>query len=318
VTRGGLVESRHEIAACAADAGGRIVLAYGDVERPVYVRSAAKPFIAAALVRTGTADRFGFGARELATIAASHNGEPAHVKVVEGILATIGLSAADLQCGAHAPAFEPAAQELAARGEPYTALHNNCSGKHAGILAMCVHLGLDHRGYLAAGHAVQQTILSFCARMVDEDVARLTLGIDGCGIPVFATPLYRAARAFARLATLEGLDEQDRVALVRVREAMTAEPSREPGGSTRRSCKRRRDASSARPAPKACTATRSWASVSASRSKFSTALAGRPRPPSSPCSRRSVLSAPRSALLSRGLPPPMFETWRAGWSAASR
>jgi L-asparaginase II len=224
VTRGGLVESRHEIAACAADAGGRIVLAYGDVERPVYVRSAAKPFIAAALVRTGTADRFGFGARELATIAASHNGEPAHVKVVEGILATIGLSAADLQCGAHAPAFEPAAQELAARGEPYTALHNNCSGKHAGILAMCVHLGLDHRGYLAAGHAVQQTILSFCARMVDEDVARLTLGIDGCGIPVFATPLYRAARAFARLATLEGLDEQDRVALVRVREAMTAEP----------------------------------------------------------------------------------------------
>jgi L-asparaginase II len=214
----------HEVAACAVDASGRVVVAHGDVERPVYVRSAAKPFIGAALVRSGTAGRFGFGDRELATIAASHNGEPGHVQVVLEILAAIGLSVADLQCGAHPPAFEPAAEALAARGEPFTALHNNCSGKHAGILAMCVHLGFDHRGYLDAAHPVQQEILSFCARMVDEDPARLTLGVDGCGIPVFATALHRAARAFARFATLEGLEEGDAAALARVRAAMAAEP----------------------------------------------------------------------------------------------
>jgi len=100
VTRGDLVESIHEVAACAVDATGGIVRSHGDVERPVFVRSAAKPFIAATIVLSGAAERFGFDDRELATISASHNGEPFHVAVVEGILAKIGLTVADLQCGA--------------------------------------------------------------------------------------------------------------------------------------------------------------------------------------------------------------------------
>ena len=157
-------------------------------------------------------------------IAASHNGEPVHVETVEGILRKIGLSIGDLQCGAHPPAYDPAARALAASGRPALAIHNNCSGKHAGILAMCVHLGFEHGGYLAPEHPVQELILAFCARMVDEERAALAIGVDGCGIPVFATPLRNAARAFARLATLEGLDSGDARALERVRSAMAAQP----------------------------------------------------------------------------------------------
>jgi len=225
VTRGAVVESVHAVAACAADTQGNVVLAYGDVEAPVYLRSAAKPFIAAAIVECGAAARFGFDSREIAVIAASHNGEPFHADAVRGILAKIGLGPADLLCGTHPPSYEPAAAALAAAGEAPSALHNNCSGKHAGILAMCVHLGLDTATYLEPAHPAQRRILALCARLVDEPLAELPLGIDGCGIPVFATSLRSAALGFARVATLAGLSDADAQALQTVREAMTAEPA---------------------------------------------------------------------------------------------
>jgi L-asparaginase II len=224
VTRGPLVESVHRVAACAVDASGRVALATGDVDVPVFIRSAAKPFIAAEVVASGAADRFGFGDEDLAVMAASHNGEPAHVARVRDILQRIGLPESALLCGAHAPAYDPAAAALAAAGEAPSAIHNNCSGKHAGILALCVALGFDPAGYLAPEHPAQRRILAFCARMIDEDPARLKIGVDGCGIPIFATPLRNAARAFARLATLEALDGADARNLGRVRAAMAAHP----------------------------------------------------------------------------------------------
>jgi L-asparaginase II len=224
VTRGPLVESVHAIAACAVDDRGRTLLAHGDIDAPVFVRSAAKPFIAAAIVLSGAADRFGFDDRELAVIAASHNGEPFHVAAVEGILAKTGLTIADLQCGAHPPAYDPAARALQDAHVPYSAVHNNCSGKHAGILAMCVHLGFERDGYLAPEHPAQEIVLGLCARMVGEERSAMPIGVDGCGIPVFATPLRRAALAFARLATLDGFADADARALERVRSAMAAQP----------------------------------------------------------------------------------------------
>jgi L-asparaginase II len=224
VTRGELVESEHDVAACVADARGEVVFASGDIERPVYLRSAAKPFIAAAIVASGAADRFALTDRELAVIAASHNGEPAHVEAVCGILAKIGAAASDLRCGAHAPAYEPAAAALAARGEAPSALHNNCSGKHAGILALCTHLGFDRTTYPAATHPAQRAILALCARLAGVPVESLALGVDGCGIPVYATSLRRAAQSFARFATLEEVDGADAPALARVRVAMAAQP----------------------------------------------------------------------------------------------
>ncbi len=224
VTRGPLVESVHAVAACAVDERGATVLALGNVDAPVYLRSTAKPFIAAAVVASGAAARFDFSPRELAVISASHGGEPAHVEAVRALLARIGLDETALQCGAHAPSYEPAAAALVAAGVTPSALHNNCSGKHTGILAMCVHLGFDTATYLRPEHPAQQRILALCARLADDDVKKFPLGIDGCGIPVFATSLRQAALAFARFATLEGLAAEDAEALNAVREAMASEP----------------------------------------------------------------------------------------------
>ncbi|HMD02022.1 MAG TPA: asparaginase [Candidatus Baltobacteraceae bacterium] len=232
VTRGPLVESIHSVAACAVDAHGTVVLALGDIDVPVFLRSTAKPFIAAAIVAAGTAERFALTAQELAVIAASHDGEPIHVAAVRRILAKIELPETALQCGAHAPASEAAAAALARAGEAPSALYNNCSGKHAGILAMCVHLGLGTERYLEPGHPAERRILEFCARMTGDDAEEFLLGVDGCGIPVFATSLRKAARAFARLATLREIDKTDARALQMVRAAMIAEPLYV-GGTTR-------------------------------------------------------------------------------------
>ena len=224
VTRGGFVESVHDVAACAADADGDARLVMGDVDVPVFLRSAAKPFIAAAIVEAGVADRFALGDREIAVIAASHNGEPFHVAAVRTILEKIGLPESALQCGVHPP-YGAAARVLSEQGESPSAVHNNCSGKHAGILALCVVLGADPATYLEATNPAQRLILEFCARMTGDDPAAWPVAVDGCGIPVFATPLRRAARAFARLASLEGVEDDDARALERVRRAVIAEPA---------------------------------------------------------------------------------------------
>jgi L-asparaginase II len=224
VRRGPRLESIHAVAACACDVAGNVLLALGSIDEPVFLRSAAKPFITAAAVRAGIVERFGFDDRELAVMSASHNGEAFHVDAVNRILGKIGAVAGDLRCGSHTPAYGPAAAALAAGGEAATALHNNCSGKHAGILALARVLGAPLDGYLDPAHPAQREILALCERVSDDRFAPDRLGIDGCGIPVFATSLRNAARAFARLATLDELDPLDAAALARVRAAIVAEP----------------------------------------------------------------------------------------------
>ena len=224
VRRRGRVESVHQVAACAADVDGTIVLKVGTVQTPVFLRSSAKPFIAAASVRAGVLERFGFGERELAVMCASHNGEPAHVELVVSMLERIGATVDDLGCGVHPPSYEPAAAALAARGERPTQLHNNCSGKHAGILGLAKVLGAPFAGYLEAGHPAQRAIIALCERVSDDVFEGDKLAVDGCGIPVYATPLHKAAVSFARFATLRGLEDADAAALARVGAAMAAEP----------------------------------------------------------------------------------------------
>ncbi len=224
VTRGALVESVHEVIACAVDARGKTLFSLGDVEAPIYLRSSAKPFIAAAVVRAGVVERFGLDSREIAVMAASHSGEPFHVDAVGSILRKLGMSESALQCGAQEPYNLQAAAELRRDGLPFTAVHNNCSGKHAGILALCNVLGADPSSYLRVDNPAEQYILEFCARMTGQNAADFPLGVDGCGIPVFATSSYKAALAFMRFATLEGIDAEDARALKIVRDAMIAHP----------------------------------------------------------------------------------------------
>jgi L-asparaginase II len=225
VTRGELVESAHRVAACAVDARGRVLSAAGDVDVPVYLRSAAKPFIAAAAIEAGADTAFGLDDREVAVMTASHSAEPMHVEAVRSILDKIGMSVADLQCGVHWPYDERAADALRRAGAQPTALHNNCSGKHAGILALCKIIGADTASYLKLTNPAQQRILDFCARVSNDDASAWPLGVDGCGIPVYATSLRNAARSFARLATLDDLSDADARALAVVRDAMVSHPS---------------------------------------------------------------------------------------------
>jgi hypothetical protein len=200
VLRGTMVESRHCGAAAIVDAEGRVVAAWGDIERPVYARSAIKPLQALPLIETGAADRFELGDEEIALACASHSGEPEHVQHVERWLARIGLTPDDLECGAHAPFNEEASVTLLRGGTAASALHNNCSGKHTGFLTTAVHLGVGTRGYIQPDHPVQRYWQEVLAQMSGVDLAPAPAGIDGCGIPVRGLSLRATAAAMAQLA----------------------------------------------------------------------------------------------------------------------
>lgn len=224
VTRGGLVESFHHVAACAIDGRRNVIFAAGDIESPVFLRSSAKPFIAAAAIAAGARERFGLEPREIAVMAASHTGQAFHVDAVRSILRKIGMSESALQCGVHEPYNAEAAKQLREAGIAPSPVHNNCSGKHAGILALCELVGADPATYLEVSNPAQQRILEVCARASDQRVEDFVLGVDGCGIPVYATPLRNAAISFMRLATLSDLPDEDAAALRIVRDAMIAHP----------------------------------------------------------------------------------------------
>lgn len=205
VTRGFTVESRHLGSVAVADASGRLVLSLGDVDRPIFPRSAVKAIQALPLVESGAADRFGFADRELALACASHGGEPEHVETAAGALARIGLDAGALECGAHWPLNEAAARALAASGAGPSQLHNNCSGKHAGFLCLACAMEVPTAGYVEAAHPVQREVTAALEGVMGLDLSSAPAGRDGCGIPTYAAPLSAIARGFARLGSGEGL-----------------------------------------------------------------------------------------------------------------
>ncbi len=225
VTRGGAVESLHRAACAVADAQARVVYAWGDVARPVYPRSAIKQIQALPLVETGAAERFGVDDAELALACASHGGEPDHIAVVEAWLARLGLSEGDLECGAHAPMHPPTAEALLGNAAKPSQLHNNCSGKHAGLLTTALHLGEPTRGYIREDHPVQQRIARVIGAMSGLDVSRAPVAIDGCSIPTIGMPLTGLATAMARFADPSALDAQRAAAVRRVQAAMAARPA---------------------------------------------------------------------------------------------
>jgi L-asparaginase II len=223
IERGRMVESRHRGAVAVAAADGTPVLAIGDGAAPVFPRSAVKALQALPLVESGAADRFGLGGEELALACASHGGEPGHVEAVTRMLAKAGLDASALACGAHWPSYQPAAQALAKVGAP-SALHNNCSGKHAGFLCVARAIGADDAGYWRPEHPVQQKV-----RGVLEDMTGTLLGpdrcaIDGCSVPTWAIPLKNLAQAFAKFATGRGVSPERAAAAARLRAACAQHP----------------------------------------------------------------------------------------------
>jgi L-asparaginase II len=224
VLRGALVESRHHGAVVVVDADGATVLALGDASQAVYPRSAVKPIQALPLVESGAADRYGFGARELALACASHGGEVAHVETASRMLARAGLDGSALECGVQWPSHTESSRALARSGATATALHNNCSGKHAGFICFACAAGLDHHGYVAARHPVQREVRGALEGLTGVTLSEDQCGIDGCSIPTFAIPLAALAHAFARYGTGRALAPERAKAAARLRAACAAEP----------------------------------------------------------------------------------------------
>lgn len=225
VTRGPIVESRHRACYAVVDAHGGVVHHQGDLEHPVYPRSAIKPLQALPLIESGAAEAFGLSDAEIALACASHDGEPLHVGAVEAWLARIGLSVADLECGVHLPYHVPSMKALLRAGQEPTAAHNNCSGKHSGFLTLAKQLEAPTRGYIKLEHAVQQRVLGALEAMTGLELGRAPIGIDGCGIPTVAIPLGNLALAMARFADPHHEPEERQRACRRILQAVAREPA---------------------------------------------------------------------------------------------
>jgi len=234
VWRGNAVESEHAGSLAVLDADGSVLVSLGDIDRPVFPRSAVKALQALPLVESDAADRLQLSDDELALACASHNGEPAHVRTAAGMLAKAGVDAGVLECGAHWPYHDATARAIAARGETPTALNNNCSGKHAGFVCLACALmgwndaGLNLRryvkGYVKPEHPVMQEVADALQSSTGVDLRHAPHGTDGCSIPTYGIPLRRLAWAFARFGAGVGLRAGQVRAARRLREAVARSP----------------------------------------------------------------------------------------------
>jgi L-asparaginase II len=234
VKRGSITESRHRGHIVAVEPDGNIVASLGAPHNVTFLRSSAKPFQALPLLLTGAADHFGFTDREVALACASHNGEPIHTEVVASMLKKIGLGPEALKCGVHEPYSAEAAADLRARGEEPNVLHNNCSGKHAGMLAVALHLGAPIESYDSPASPVQKAIADVLAKFTEIAVTDMAVGVDGCGAPIFGITMKAMALAYAKLvAPPASFDQKTRDACERVVHVMTTYPELIGGTSDR-------------------------------------------------------------------------------------
>jgi L-asparaginase II len=225
VKRGSITESRHRGHIVAVDGDGQIVAHLGSPHNVTYLRSSSKPHQALPLVASGAADHFGFTEKEVAIACASHNGETIHTETVARMLKKIGMDASALKCGVHEPYSAEAARELRERGTEPTVLHNNCSGKHTGMLALALHLNAPTETYDQPSNPVQLNIVSRIAQFSGVPVEDIAVGIDGCGVPTFGVTVRAMALMYARLVTVpEDFDVETWRACQRIVSAMTAYP----------------------------------------------------------------------------------------------
>ncbi len=176
VIRGETIESIHRGHIVVVDGKGNTVASLGEPSTVTYFRSACKAFQAMPLIASGAADRFGFTEDEIALAVASHSGEPIHVQTTARMLKKIGLTEADLRCGTHLPFNEAESHRMIAAGEKPTQLHNNCSGKHAAMLGLAVHIGADIASYEAPANPVQQAILKCISEFTEVPADQIAIG----------------------------------------------------------------------------------------------------------------------------------------------
>ncbi|HUR99273.1 MAG TPA: asparaginase [Pyrinomonadaceae bacterium] len=201
VIRGETVESIHRGHVIAVDGNGERILSLGDPEMVTFFRSACKPFQAMPFITSGVCDAHGYSDEEIALACASHSGEQRHVRVAQLMLERVGLNEAHLRCGTHLPFNEKESERMLRAGEHPNQLHNNCSGKHAAMLAVAKHIDADLATYNELGNPVQQGVLELIARFCEVQAADIKIGIDGCAVPNFAVSLSAMAKSFLNLVT---------------------------------------------------------------------------------------------------------------------
>jgi L-asparaginase II len=224
VWRGEHVESQHRGVWALVDTAGTVLEAAGGVEHPVFARSSVKSLQALPLIESGAAERFGFGDDELALALASHNAESCHTDRVAALLERLGLGPEALQCGPQPPGDKATRLALARSGGRPSPIHNNCSGKHAGFLALALHLGVDPADYLDPESASQVQVRRAVTEVTDARDGELTAAVDGCSAPTFRLPLTRLATGIARVANPDGLAAERRAACRRMADAVAAWP----------------------------------------------------------------------------------------------
>lgn len=202
-SRGGYAESCHRVHAVAVEKTGNVFFQAGDADYRTFWRSGAKPFQVLPFLAAGGRERFGLTGAELALMCASHSGEIFHTEGVKGILSKMGLSCDALECGTAEPLDPMVARELFRQGKPFSPLHNDCSGKHCGMLGLAILKGYKLCGYSAADHPVQISVRASVAKAAAVMPEAMDAGLDGCGVPTFSLPLVNMARAYARLVLQE-------------------------------------------------------------------------------------------------------------------
>ncbi len=233
VIRGDTTESIHRGSLLIIDGDGKQIVNLGDAETVAFIRSSAKPLQVLPFLMSGGAEKFGFLESEIALACASHSGERIHTAIAERMLKKIGLAESDLRCGAHLPFNEARAEEMIRAGEKPTQLHNNCSGKHAAMLAFALTIGADLKTYDLIENPIQQAILQTVADFTETPKDQIPLAVDGCCAPNFALSLRAMAKGFVKFVfPPETFDDKLRKTSERVVTAMMNYPELV-GGSER-------------------------------------------------------------------------------------
>jgi L-asparaginase II len=223
VYRGKTVESIHLGSVVVVNSSGKLIYRVGDPNFVTFLRSSAKPFQAIPVVESGVAEAFGFSQKEIAIISGSHNGEEKHVKTVQSILKKIGLDKSFLQCGTHVPHYYTASG-ITPPKKRFSPIQHNCSGKHAGMLALCVYKNWNLKNYLNPSHPLQKLILREVSELCEYPEKKIGISIEGCSAPTFAMPVKNMAMGFSKLVTFRSKDKITSQALQVVADSMWKYP----------------------------------------------------------------------------------------------
>jgi L-asparaginase II len=224
VYRDNVLESFHRGVVCVVDENGKVIYSEGDIQQVCYPRSAMKLLQVLPLLMHGGMEKLGLTLEEIAVMCGSHNAEPEHLRVVNAILKKIGLDKDALQCGPQYPSSKKDANALIKADEKPHHIHNNCSGKHAGMLAMCVLMGWPLDNYIDPQHPLQQMILDICAELYEYPKEQMITALDGCSAPIFSVPVYNQALGFKNLVDPKQFSEPLKKACLTMIDAVSQYP----------------------------------------------------------------------------------------------